>query len=368
MAQHRMLAYDNWIASTTLDWDWHYERSAPAQSLAKLVCPLRIPSFPPETHNYNPKRHNPMEGVNMISRPEAQAKFREYRETLGSLDEVFADGSKMNESGGSGSHQLPFPEWWDYLPPLDQKITRQQHHLCCWSYSHHSGTELLPTHGPSPLRCNSLLWLNVLLAGDWGWRHWEPFYLPYHEPPLVVEWQRHTYSFLLDTKPLWHRRKWKSWPAGKGDPWPWHRSSGGCPLCRFETTGQLLHTAGGSNQVRYSCTWQRSLFRETSTGATEAILSLNQSCNHPTTNWPYKGHQVPCLVLRTADCLSPLWSNTDHWPYAPGVCSVTGMLWWILHSWLIECPLRDNSRDLHSGIPARSGILLSVLTQFVNFK
>ena len=23
----------------------------------------------------------------------------------------------------------------------------------------------------------------------------------------------------------------------------------------------------------------------------------------------------------------PLWSNTDHWPYAPGVCSVTGMLW-----------------------------------------
>ena len=33
----------------------------------------------------------------MISRPEAQAKFREYWETLGSHDEVFTDGSKMNE-------------------------------------------------------------------------------------------------------------------------------------------------------------------------------------------------------------------------------------------------------------------------------
>ena len=43
-----------------------------------------------------------------------------------------------------------------------------------------------------------------------------------------------THSFPLDTKPLWHRWKWKSWPAGEGDLWPWHRSSGGCPLCRFE--------------------------------------------------------------------------------------------------------------------------------------
>ena len=166
-----------------------------------------------------------------------------------------------------------------------------------------------------------------------------------------------------------NRRKWKSWPAGGGDPWPWHKSSGGCPLCRFETTCQLLHPAAGSNQVGCSCTWQRSLFRETNTGATEEITAVNQSwrsCNHLTSNRPYKVHQVPYLVPRTADCLSPLWSNTNHWPYAPGVCSVTGMLWWILHSWLIEYPVRDNSRDLHCGIPARSGILLSDMTQLTS--
>ena len=177
------------------------------------------------------------------------------------------------------------------------------------------GTELLQTHGPSPPRCNNLLWLNVLLAGDWRWRNWEPFYLPYHEPPLVVEWQRHKYSFLLDTKLLWHRWKWNSWPTGEGDPWPWHRSSGGCPLCRFETTGQPLHPAAGSNQVGCSCTWQRYLFRETNTGATEEIPALNQSwrgCNHPTSNWPYKGHQIPYLVPRTTRLLVPI--VVKHWP------------------------------------------------------
>ena len=71
---------------------------ASAEIDAKLVCP-------PGTHNYNPKRHNLIEGVNkcMISRPEAQAKFREYQETLGSHDEVFTDGSEMNERVGAAA-------------------------------------------------------------------------------------------------------------------------------------------------------------------------------------------------------------------------------------------------------------------------
>ena len=262
----------------------------------------------------------------------------------------------------SGGHQPPFPEWWDNMPPTVQKTARQQHHLCSWGYSHQSGTELLPTHGPSPSRCGSLLWLNVLLAGNWGWRHREPFYLQYHEPALVIEWQGHTCSFLLGTKPLWHWRKWKSRPISKRDPRPWYRPTGKCPLYRYETTGQLLHSEVGSNQVGCSCTWQRTLSCETNTGATKEVPAPYQGwrgCNHPTSNWPYQGHQIPFLVPRTTNWLSPLWSNTDHWPYAGGVCIVTGMSWWILHSRLVECSLRDNSWDLHSRIPARSGILLS---------
>ena len=122
---------------------------------------------------------------------------------------------------------------------------------------------------------------------------------------------------------------------------------------RFEATGQLLYSAVGSNQVGCSCTWQRYLSCETNTGATEEIQAINQSCvgcNHPASSWQYQGHQVPYLVPKTAKCLPPLWSNTDHWPYASGVCSYTGMSWWILHNWVIECSLRDNSRDLYNGI------------------
>ena len=94
-----------------------------AEINAKLVCPLRTPNFPPGTHDYDPKRHDLIEGVSkcMISGQEAQAKFNEYYEAQGSHDEVYTDGSKMNESGGSSGHQPPFPEWWDNLPPTVQK-------------------------------------------------------------------------------------------------------------------------------------------------------------------------------------------------------------------------------------------------------
>ena len=52
---------------------------------------------------------------------------------------------------------------------------RQQHHLSSWGYSHQSGTEVLPTHGPSASRCSGLLWLNVLFTGNRVWRHLEHF-------------------------------------------------------------------------------------------------------------------------------------------------------------------------------------------------
>ena len=162
---------------------------------------------------------------------------------------------KGTREWGSGSHQPPFPGWWDYLLPPVQKTARQQHPLCCWGYSHHPGTELLPVHGPSSPQCGGLLWLNALLAGDIGRRHWETLYLPYHEPPLVIEPQRHTCLLLLDTEPLWHKGKWKSRPASKGDCWPQHRPSSKCPPCRFDAIGQLLYPGAGSNQVECGCTW-----------------------------------------------------------------------------------------------------------------
>ena len=75
------------------------EAMTSAEINAELVCPLRTPNFPPGTHDYDPNRHDLIEGVSkcMISGQEARAKFNEFREAQGSHDEVFTDGSKMNE-------------------------------------------------------------------------------------------------------------------------------------------------------------------------------------------------------------------------------------------------------------------------------
>ena len=151
----------------------------------------------------------------------------------------------------------------------------------------------------------------------------------------LTEWQRHICSYLLDTKPLWHWGKWKSWLANKREAWPWYRPSGMCSLHRFEATCQFLHPVIGSSQMACGWAWPRSLSLKANTGTTQEIQALNQSwggCNHPTLNWPYQGQQVPYLVSWAPDCLPELWSDTDHWPYAPRVCGIAGKLWWILHS------------------------------------
>ena len=79
---------------------------------AELVCPMGTPHFQPGTHDFDPKRHNLIEGASkcIISRQEGQAKFNEYRATQGSHDEVQTDGTINEwESGDGGSHQLQFP-------------------------------------------------------------------------------------------------------------------------------------------------------------------------------------------------------------------------------------------------------------------
>ena len=71
----------------------------------ETVCPLKTPTFPPGTHEYDPKRHNLIEEVSicMITREEDQAKFREYRDAQGLHDEVYTDGSRMDERVGAAA-------------------------------------------------------------------------------------------------------------------------------------------------------------------------------------------------------------------------------------------------------------------------
>ena len=71
----------------------------------ETVCPLKTPTFPPGTHEYDPKRHSLIEGVSkcMTTREEAQAKFREYHNAQGAHDEVYTDESKIDERVGAAA-------------------------------------------------------------------------------------------------------------------------------------------------------------------------------------------------------------------------------------------------------------------------
>ena len=81
------------------------EAMTSAEIDTETVCPLKTPNFPPGTHEYDPKRHSLIEGVSkcMISREEAQAKFREFRDAQGPHDEVYTDGSKIDERVGAAA-------------------------------------------------------------------------------------------------------------------------------------------------------------------------------------------------------------------------------------------------------------------------
>ena len=54
---------------------------------AEMFCPLKMPSFPPGTHEYDPERHS----------------LIEYHNALGPHDEVYTDGSKINERVGAAA-------------------------------------------------------------------------------------------------------------------------------------------------------------------------------------------------------------------------------------------------------------------------
>ena len=81
------------------------EAMTSAEIDVELVCPLRTPSFPPGTHEYDPKKYNLIEGMSkcMITREDAQAKFRENHDAQGPHDEVYTDGSKINERVGAAA-------------------------------------------------------------------------------------------------------------------------------------------------------------------------------------------------------------------------------------------------------------------------
>ena len=69
------------------------------------ISPLDIPDLPPGTHAFDPESDNLIEGVTKveISSSDAKAKFQEYQDEQGNHDEVYTDGSKINEKVGAAA-------------------------------------------------------------------------------------------------------------------------------------------------------------------------------------------------------------------------------------------------------------------------
>ena len=264
------------------------EAMTSAEINAKLVCPLRTPNFPPGTHDYDPKKHNLIEGVSklMISGQEAQAKFDEFREAQGSHGEVYTDGSKINERVGAAAvinHHFQNGETTcrQLSKRLPENSTIFAAEATAISLALNYYQHMDPVHHDVVVYSDSMSCLQAIDSED-------------TENPFIC----HIMNLLLSLsdKGTHVRFCWVPSHCGidgnervdhlaKENPQPRYRPTGKCPLYRYETTGQLLHSEIGSNEVGCSCTWQRSLSCETNTGATEEVPSPNHSwrgCNYPT--------------------------------------------------------------------------------------
>ena len=305
----------------------------------------------------------------MISSPEAQAKFREYQETLGSHDEVFTDGSKMNERVGAAAvinrhfqnGETTCRHLTKRLPDNSSIFAAEATAITlALNYYQHMG----PGHHDVIVYSDSMSCLQAIEGED-------------TENPFICH--NMNLLWLLNDKGTHIRFCWI----------PSH-----CGIDGNERVDQLaketldhdidplvgVHYADLKPQVNsyilqlVQIKWGVAVhgrdlyFIKPTLGPPKKFQHLTRAEEVVITDFVSAIQRPPSPISCPGDhqLLVTIVVNTDHWPYAPGVCSVTGMSWWILHSWLIEYPLWDNSRDLHSEIPARSGILLSDMMQLIS--
>ena len=283
-----------------------------AQINAKLVCPLRTPNFPPGTHDYDPKRHDLMEGVSkcMISRQEAQDNFSEYPEAQGSHDEVYTDGFKneyervwaatvtnrhfqnVETTCRQLSKRLPDNStifaaeataislalnYYQHMGPVHHDVVVYSDSMSCFQAIEGEDTE-------NPFICH-IMNLHWLLS-DRG-RHvrfcWIPSHCGIEGNEKVDQLAKETLNQDKDPLASIHYTGWKS-------------------------------LVNSYIQKLVQTKWD------------VAVHGRDLYPVKPTLGNPKKFQHLNRAeeVSRTADCLSPLWSNTIYAP-TPGVCSVTGM-------------------------------------------
>ena len=115
---------------------------------------------------------------------------------------------------------------------------------------------------------------------------------------------------------MWHRWIWKSRPVTQDTLDRDIDLLASVQYAALKPLVNSVYQGSGTDQVGCGCRWHTCLSLETNqtnTRDTQEIPVPNQSCenrNHPTSKWPYKGHQIPFIVPGSTDCLastSLLW-------------------------------------------------------------
>ena len=329
------------------------------------VCPLKTPTFPPGTHEYDPKRHGLIEGVSkcMITRQEPQAKFREYRDAPGPHDEVYTDGSKIDERLGAAavinrhfqngettcsqlSKRLPNNStifaaeataitlalnYYRHMDPVQHDVVIYSDSMSCLQ-----AIEGEDTNNPLICQIMNLLW--ALSDKDTCVRFcWVPSHCGLEGNEIVDQLANETLDHDIDPLTTVHFADLK-------------------PLVNSYIQQEVQIKWDISIHSRYLYLLKATLgppkrFRHL-TRAEEVVITWLR-IGH------YQGHKIPYLVPRTINCLPALWPDSDSWAHTPWMYSVATKSWWVLQNWLIEDPLWDDPGSLHNIISERSWIPLS---------
>ena len=279
---------------------------------AEMVCPLKMQSFPPGTHEYDPERHSLIEGVTkfMITREEARAKFHEYNNALGPHDEVYTDRSKINERVGAAavinrhfqngemtcrqlSKRLPNNstifateamaiilalDYYRYMDPVKHDVVVYSDSMSCLQAIEGEDTE-------NPFICHimNLLWA-LSDKGTVVPLCWVPSHCGIEGNEIVDQLAKETLYHDID------------------------------PLATVHYV-DLNPVVNSYIQQEVQIKWDvsihgRDLYLLKSTlGPPKKIQAPHKNwrgCNNRTSNWPYQSHKVTHLVPRTANCLSAL--------------------------------------------------------------
>ena len=142
------------------------------------------------------------EWVNLWSREEAQAKFHEHHNALGLHDEMYTDRSKINERVRAAA--VINRHFQNGETTCRQLSKRLPNNSTIFTGEATAITLALDYYlYMDPVKHDVVVYSDSMSC-SLAIEGWKSSHLPYHEPALGTERQRHSCPLLLGAKPLLH--------------------------------------------------------------------------------------------------------------------------------------------------------------------